>query len=121
VNSQAYIADVLTKIVQGWPNSRIDELMPWAWQPLMIQAQAAAHPGGQGLTFPAEAIAHDQSDEVTGCISDDVSLAAQDLLASVKATRTATLCGFDRLAIDDASGRTGLPPFSRATPSSRHG
>jgi transposase len=42
VNSQAYIADVLTKIVQGWPNSRIDELMPWAWQPPTIQAQAAA-------------------------------------------------------------------------------
>jgi hypothetical protein len=42
VNSQAYIADVLTKIVQGWPNSRIDELMPWAWQPPIIRAQAAA-------------------------------------------------------------------------------
>jgi transposase len=22
---------VLTKLVNGWPNSRIDELMPWAW------------------------------------------------------------------------------------------
>jgi transposase len=42
VNSQAYIADVLSKIVQGWPNSRIDELMPRAWQPPTIQAQAAA-------------------------------------------------------------------------------
>ena len=44
VNSQAYIADVLTKIVQGWPNSRIDELMPWAWQPPTIQAQAGRNP-----------------------------------------------------------------------------
>jgi transposase len=42
VNSQAYIADVLTKIVQGWPNSRIDELMPWAWKPPVVQTKAAA-------------------------------------------------------------------------------
>jgi transposase len=28
---QPYFADVLTKLVNGWPNSRIDELMPWAW------------------------------------------------------------------------------------------
>ena len=42
VNSQAYIADVLTKIVQGWPNSRIDELMPWGWKPPAVQTKAAA-------------------------------------------------------------------------------
>jgi transposase len=42
VNSQVYIADVLTKIVQGWPNSRIDELMPWAWKPPAAEAKAAA-------------------------------------------------------------------------------
>jgi transposase len=42
VNSQAYITDVLTKIVQGWPNSRIDELMPWAWKPPTVEAKAAA-------------------------------------------------------------------------------
>ena len=42
VNSQAYIADVLKKIVQGWPNSRIDELMPWAWKPPVVQTKAAA-------------------------------------------------------------------------------
>jgi transposase len=42
VNSQVYIADVLTKIVQGWPNSRIDELMPWAWKPPVVEAKAAA-------------------------------------------------------------------------------
>jgi transposase len=32
VNPQAYLTDVLTKIVNGHPNSRIDELMPWAWK-----------------------------------------------------------------------------------------
>jgi transposase len=28
---QAYFADVLTKLVNLWPASRIDELMPWTW------------------------------------------------------------------------------------------
>ena len=27
----AYITDVMQKIAEGWPNARIDELMPWAW------------------------------------------------------------------------------------------
>jgi hypothetical protein len=31
VDPQAYFADVLTKLVNLWPASRIDELMPWAW------------------------------------------------------------------------------------------
>ena len=30
---QAYIADVIEKIAQGWPASRWGELMPWNWQP----------------------------------------------------------------------------------------
>jgi transposase len=32
VDPQAYLADVLTKLVNGWPKARIDELMPWAWR-----------------------------------------------------------------------------------------
>ena len=28
---QAYFTDVLTRLVNLWPASRIDELMPWAW------------------------------------------------------------------------------------------
>jgi transposase len=35
VDPQAYFADVLSKLVNLWPASRLDELMPWAW--------AAAH------------------------------------------------------------------------------
>jgi len=35
VDLQAYFADVLSKLVNLWPASRLDELMPWAW--------AAAH------------------------------------------------------------------------------
>jgi transposase len=31
VDPQAYFTDVLTRLVNLWPASRIDELMPWAW------------------------------------------------------------------------------------------
>jgi len=39
---QAYIADVIEKIAQGWPASRWDELMPWNWQPPQTQIAQAA-------------------------------------------------------------------------------
>jgi transposase len=31
VDPQRYFTDVLTRLVNGWPNNRIDELMPWRW------------------------------------------------------------------------------------------
>lgn len=31
VNPQAYVADVLTKLVNLWPASRINQLMPLTW------------------------------------------------------------------------------------------
>jgi transposase len=31
VNPQAYFVDLLTRLVNGWPQKRIDELMPWNW------------------------------------------------------------------------------------------
>ena len=31
VDPQRYFTEVLARIVNGWPNSRIDELMPWHW------------------------------------------------------------------------------------------
>jgi transposase len=31
VDPQRYITDLLTRLVNGWPNDRIDELMPWCW------------------------------------------------------------------------------------------
>ncbi len=31
VDPQRYFSDVLTRLVNGWPQSRIDELMPWHW------------------------------------------------------------------------------------------
>lgn len=31
VNPDRYLADVLTKLVNNWPNSKLDDLTPWAW------------------------------------------------------------------------------------------
>jgi IS66 C-terminal element len=31
VNPEAYLSDVLTKLVNNWPNTRLAELTPWAW------------------------------------------------------------------------------------------
>ena len=31
VDPQAYLTNVLTKLVNLWPAARLDELMPWAW------------------------------------------------------------------------------------------
>jgi transposase len=36
VNPQVYLTDLLTRLVNGWPQSRIDELMPWHWAPTKI-------------------------------------------------------------------------------------
>ena len=32
VDPRRYFTDVLTRLVNDWPNSRIDELMPWCWK-----------------------------------------------------------------------------------------
>lgn len=42
VDPEAYFADVLTKLVQGWPTERLDELMPWAWAEAQAPARLAA-------------------------------------------------------------------------------
>ena len=31
INPEAYLSDVLTKLVNNWPNSLLAELTPWAW------------------------------------------------------------------------------------------
>jgi hypothetical protein len=33
VNPQTYVTDLLTRPVNGWPQNRINELMPWHWAP----------------------------------------------------------------------------------------
>jgi transposase len=31
IDPRAYLADILAKLVNGWPAQKIDELLPWAW------------------------------------------------------------------------------------------
>jgi hypothetical protein len=31
IDPQAWLADILVRLVNLWPNSRLDELLPWAW------------------------------------------------------------------------------------------
>ena len=33
IEPQAYLADVLVRLVNLWPNNRLDELLPWTWAP----------------------------------------------------------------------------------------
>ena len=42
VDPQAWLADVLTRLVDLWPNRRLDELMPWAWAAAENQLKRAA-------------------------------------------------------------------------------
>ena len=42
VDPEAWLADVLTKLVNLWPQARIDELMPWAWAGLSDTRTRAA-------------------------------------------------------------------------------
>jgi transposase len=42
VDPQAYLDDVLTKLVNLWPQSRLHELMPWAWAASRTSNQLAA-------------------------------------------------------------------------------
>ena len=41
VEPHGYLADVITRIVNGHPQTRLDDLMPWAY-PVMRQLQAVA-------------------------------------------------------------------------------
>jgi transposase len=42
IDAQAYLADALTRLVNLWPNDRLDELMPWAWAAARKSDQLAA-------------------------------------------------------------------------------
>jgi len=42
INPQAYLAEILTRLVNLWPNDRLDELTPWAWAADRQQLQRAA-------------------------------------------------------------------------------
>src|SRR6516165_8469445 len=53
-------------------------------------------------------------DEPAQRIDDHMPLPTGDFLAPVVAARSARLGGFDRLAIDDAGGRLGIPTLGGA-------
>lgn len=40
VDPQAYLADVITRIVAGHPQSQLDDLLPWAYAPAQLKAVA---------------------------------------------------------------------------------
>jgi transposase len=31
IDPQDYLADILAKLVNGWPVQKLDQLLPWAW------------------------------------------------------------------------------------------
>lgn len=41
VDPHAWLADVLTRLVNLWPNNRLDELLPWTWAAPRQQQRAA--------------------------------------------------------------------------------
>ena len=56
VNPQAYFTDLLTRLVNGWPQNRIDELMPWHWHPNSPPSKRhSAKGGGPPLTVALHA------------------------------------------------------------------
>ena len=42
VEPQTWLTDVLTRLVNLWPNDRLDELLPWAWAAAATTEQIAA-------------------------------------------------------------------------------
>lgn len=36
VERYAYLTDVLTRMVDGYPANRLDALLPWAWNPEIL-------------------------------------------------------------------------------------
>ena len=42
IDPQPWLADCLTRLVNLWPNNRLDELMPWAWSAARQQQRRAA-------------------------------------------------------------------------------
>lgn len=41
IDPQAYLADILSKLVNGWPMGKLDDLLPWAWAQQNIARIAA--------------------------------------------------------------------------------
>jgi hypothetical protein len=42
IDPQAWLADILTRLVNLWPNNRLDEFLPWTWAAAPQQRPRAA-------------------------------------------------------------------------------
>jgi hypothetical protein len=42
IDPHAWLADILARLVNLWPNNRLDELLPWTWADARQQQQRAA-------------------------------------------------------------------------------
>ena len=60
VDPQAYFTDVLTRLVNLWPASRLDELMPWAWTGLifLLRPRAASRYASSRGGFGVDPLPH---------------------------------------------------------------
>jgi hypothetical protein len=47
INPQAYLTDVLTRLVNNWPNRRLGELLPWSWTQKHPDPSSANHDGAE--------------------------------------------------------------------------
>ena len=63
VDPQTYFTDVLTKLVNLWPASRLDELMPWAWA-----AERSTNKLAAGRTESREALTKNQATKAVGAV-----------------------------------------------------
>jgi transposase len=55
VNPQAWLTDVLTELANNWPNSRLEDVIPWAWsarQTRQREARGERRSGGSGSPLP---------------------------------------------------------------------
>jgi hypothetical protein len=61
-NPQAYFTDLLTRLVNGWPQKRIDELMPWHWAPQRPpRVNRILKGGGASLTVDLSGLAQNRT------------------------------------------------------------
>ena len=42
IDPYTYLADVLSRLVNLWPNARLDDLLPWNWSAARDRLQRAA-------------------------------------------------------------------------------
>ena len=64
INPDAYLTDVLTKLVNNWPNRRLSELLPWSWTPASILIPQAPIATVQKLRLRQSPVASSRTAEI---------------------------------------------------------